>query len=320
MSVHLARVLCRLLFIHQPTLLSTRFEHSSFQHCVHTLPTMASQAAPPETINQLAQLFTNTLNPSTQKQAEANLTSLERQPEQHFSLLLLALISAYTSQPTPVRLAASIKLKNVCRQAWSDEETLELENNEQLSPLQLVPESDRAQLRASLLPLLLQLSQQDALATNPIGLRLQISECISLIADKDFPDKWSTLMDEFVTGLLNNSPDSVALQAILQTAHAIFRKWRAAFRSDALYTEINLVLEKFAQPFLQLMKVKCHGSSNFFLWLSFSFCRTPMTCSRSLRLPLQLPQQCCFFSKFFMICQLRIYHLSLRTICLPYSR
>ena len=41
---------------------------------------------------------------------------------------------------------------------------------------------------------------------------------------------------------------------VLQTAHSIFRQWRAHVRSDELYTEINLVLSKFMTPFLHLFK------------------------------------------------------------------
>jgi exportin-2 (importin alpha re-exporter) len=207
-----------------------------------------------ETLNQLSQLFTDTLNPAAQKQAEQNLTSLERQPEQHFPVLLLALISS-PNQPIPVRLAASIKLKNICRRAWSDEDSLEIEDDQHLSIFQLVPEPDRIHLKAALLPLLIQLSQPSVLSSNPIGLRLQLSESIALIANKDFPDSWPNLIDEMVVGVQTSSPDSVALQAVLQTAHSIFRKWRAAFRSDLLYTEINYVLAKFAQPFLELLNV-----------------------------------------------------------------
>jgi exportin-2 (importin alpha re-exporter) len=41
---------------------------------------------------------------------------------------------------------------------------------------------------------------------------------------------------------------------VLETAHSIFKQWRAQVRSDKLFTEINLVLEKFVTPFLQLFK------------------------------------------------------------------
>ncbi len=39
---------------------------------------------------------------------------------------------------------------------------------------------------------------------------------------------------------------------VLQTAHSIFRPWRAATRSDALFAVINNVLERFCKPFLHL--------------------------------------------------------------------
>lgn len=39
---------------------------------------------------------------------------------------------------------------------------------------------------------------------------------------------------------------------VLETAHSIFRPWRAATRSDSLFTVINYVLSRFSRPFLQL--------------------------------------------------------------------
>jgi exportin-2 (importin alpha re-exporter) len=41
---------------------------------------------------------------------------------------------------------------------------------------------------------------------------------------------------------------------VLETAHSIFRPWRAHVRSDELFTEINLVLGTFMTPFLQLFR------------------------------------------------------------------
>lgn len=51
--------------------------------------------------------------------------------------------------------------------------------------------------------------------------------------------------------------DAVANNGVLQVAHSIFKRWRPLFRSDALFTEINHVLQKFATPFLQLLEVSC---------------------------------------------------------------
>lgn len=41
---------------------------------------------------------------------------------------------------------------------------------------------------------------------------------------------------------------------VLETAHSIFRPWRAQVRSDALFTVINFVLSKFMDPFLELFR------------------------------------------------------------------
>lgn len=208
-------------------------------------------SAPPEMLATLSQIFTNTLNPATQKQAEATLTDLERQPNARLPLLLLALIAAVDQYPTPVRLAASIKLKNICRRAWASEEALEAVEDQ---GVELVTPEDCGQLKASLLPLLTDLSQPTRIAASPAGLRLQLSEAVALIAASDFPAEWPTLIDD-LTSSLASPPDSSALQSVLQTTHSIFRGWRSAFRTNELYTEINLVLDKFASPFLELVKV-----------------------------------------------------------------
>ena len=42
--------------------------------------------------------------------------------------------------------------------------------------------------------------------------------------------------------------------SVLETAHSIFRPWRAHVRSDKLYSEINLVFKSFMTPFLQLFR------------------------------------------------------------------
>ena len=42
---------------------------------------------------------------------------------------------------------------------------------------------------------------------------------------------------------------------VLETAHSIFAPWRSQSRSDDLFSTINLVLEKFTVPFLQLFQL-----------------------------------------------------------------
>ena len=84
----------------------------------------------------------------------------------------------------------------------------------------------------------------------PAGIQAQLGEAVSVIADSDFWERWETLVDDLISRL---QPDDLTVNiGVLQVAHSIFARWRPLFRSDDLYTEINHVLSKFAQPFLTL--------------------------------------------------------------------
>ena len=84
----------------------------------------------------------------------------------------------------------------------------------------------------------------------PRSLQTQLGEAISVIADSDFWERWDTLVDDLISRLKPGDP--VVNAGVLQVAHSIFARWRPLFRSDELFTEINHVLSKFAQPFLTL--------------------------------------------------------------------
>ena len=52
------------------------------------------------------------------------------------------------------------------------------------------------------------------------------------------------------------TPDNAKVNiGVLEVAHSIFKRWRPLFASDDLYTEINHVLSKFGEPFVQLLAV-----------------------------------------------------------------
>lgn len=111
----------------------------------------------------------------------------------------------------------------------------------------------------------------------PSGIQPQLGEAVSAIADSDFWERWDTLVDVslflptlppvggdgyFLTGytfkdlVSRLQPTNPAVNiGVLQVAHSIFKRWRPLFRSDALYTEINHVLERFGTPFLALFEV-----------------------------------------------------------------
>ncbi|KAI0825963.1 importin alpha re-exporter [Irpex lacteus] len=181
---------------------------------------------------QLPALLLASLNPATRKQAEQNLHALSVQPG--FLPVLLRLVLE-ASQDRSVRLAASVFFKNVVKNKWEDVRQ---------AP---VPEADKAALRNALVAAMIQLSTPSDKAV-----RAQIAESISLIASADFPERWSDLIDNLVGSL---SPTNYAINiGVLQTAHSIFSYWRAATRSDALFTVINLVLKSFSKPLLQLLQ------------------------------------------------------------------
>lgn len=62
-----------------------------------------------------------------------------------------------------------------------------------------------------------------------------------------------TVLQDLVSRL---TPDNARINnGVLQVAHSIFKRWRPLYRSDELFTEINHVLSKFGEPFVQLLGV-----------------------------------------------------------------
>ncbi|KAG6872821.1 hypothetical protein C0995_006303 [Termitomyces sp. Mi166 len=179
----------------------------------------------------LPALLLASLNSTTRKQAEQNLDAVSVQPG--FLLHLLRLVLE-PSQDRAVRLAGGVYLKNITKHRWEED-------------VQPLAEQDKAALRSELVPAMLTLS-----SPADKGIRAQVAESVSLIAELDFPPKWENLIDQLVASL---SPTDYNINiGVLETAHSIFRKWRAHVRSDDLFTEINLVLKTFVKPFLQLYR------------------------------------------------------------------
>lgn len=186
---------------------------------------------------QLATLFQQTLQPEQRRAAEDQLSQLCTQPR--FAFMLLALIQSDTAS-TAIRLAAAIQFKNLCKLNWSIDE-----NDEEQ---RVVADDEKVVIRAQLIPMLVALAQ----VPNPSqAILAQVNESIALVALSDFPDHWETLIDELVAQL--SCDNYHVILSVLATSHAIFRRWRSMFRSDALYTEINLVLSKYAMPLLELL-------------------------------------------------------------------
>lgn len=203
-------------------------------------------AATPSTdhIQLVCSLLSQTLDPTHRKNAESQLLQAQSQPG-FLQLLVHVIQNSLIQSNDSVRLSAAIKLKNICKTAWDQESAEE----SAVTPLDA---QDKVALKQSIIPLLVSISNtSDGRPAAPTNVRSQLEEAIALVADKDFPQEWPSLMDDLVPKLAH-SDDQLVL-GILRTAHTIFYRWRSAFRSDALYSEINYVLSKFAVPHLELL-------------------------------------------------------------------
>ncbi len=153
--------------------------------------------------------------PRPPQNAEQQLTQAQSQPG--FLQILVAVIqnAAITSNDA-VRLAAAIKLKNICKTAWDQESA---EESAVDAP---VNEADRIALKQSIIPLLVAISTTTTHGTPPAptNVRSQLEEAIALVADKDFPHHWPDLMDQLVPKLADQ--DHQLVLGILRTAHTIF--------------------------------------------------------------------------------------------------
>ncbi|KAG2207684.1 hypothetical protein INT47_011804 [Mucor saturninus] len=185
-----------------------------------------------QTYNGLQQYLLQTLNPATQKEAGYNLSQVEIQ--QGFPLLLLKLISDDSVDQT-LRMAGAIYFKNYIKRHW-------VQDNE--DSVDKIAEQDRVEIKNQIVQLMI---------TVPEILQLQISDALTLIAASDFPEKWESLLPELINKL--SATDYQVNNGILGTAHSIFKRWRSAFRSDELFSNIKYVLDHFCGPYMQLFQI-----------------------------------------------------------------
>lgn len=179
-------------------------------------------------LESIPKYLEESLHPQNAKAAEARLKAIENQLG--FSVNLLNVVES-SNLPASTRLAGAVFFKNLVKRKWVNEDGE-----------YLLPANDVQHIKSELLNVMIKLPGQ---------LQVQIGEAISLIAESDFPQSWPNLIDELVTKL---SPENfVQNKSILMVAHSIFKRWRPLFRSDELFLEIKLVLDKFTQPFMALL-------------------------------------------------------------------
>ncbi|KTW25617.1 hypothetical protein T552_03477 [Pneumocystis carinii B80] len=194
-----------------------------------------------EGYEQIIRCLQESFNPLFSRQVEK---ALEREESRKGFVNDILRIVSLDRLDMPTRQAACVLFKNFIRKNWGGEGgSIEIEEGERI-----MVKKEIVMLMISVPPLL----------------QVQIGECISIIAEKDFPGQWDRLIDELVSHLSSN--DMVINQGILQTAHSIFGRWRGKFRSDLLFSEILFVLEKFSVPyrniFLRLDELIMQNSDN----------------------------------------------------------
>ncbi|GAA5958061.1 hypothetical protein JCM21900_003574 [Sporobolomyces salmonicolor] len=182
---------------------------------------------------QLAQILVSTLAPDAQTRRQAERELLQAQAHPSFGPLVLQLTQDASAQKA-VRQSAALSFKNWIKANWATEE----------APTPLTTATAEA-LKQSIVSIMIALSAEPAL-------QVQIGEAIAIMAEADFPDQWENLVDQLVQPL--SPTDFVVNNAVLQTAHSIFRRWRAEFRTDTLFLEIKFVLERFCAPYLTLFQ------------------------------------------------------------------
>ncbi|KAI4207365.1 MAG: hypothetical protein LQ346_000615 [Caloplaca aetnensis] len=179
-------------------------------------------------MQSLATTLEASLDPAQNKKAEIALR--EEQRKANFSLHLLQIAASDEYNPT-ARLASALYFKNYIRRNWTDED-----GNYKL------PENEAGAIKRELIGLMIRV---------PANIQYQLGDAVGVIADSDFWRRWDTLVDDLVSRL---TPDNAQTNnGVLQVAHSIFKRWRPLYRSDELFTEINHVLGKFGEPFVQLL-------------------------------------------------------------------
>ena len=89
----------------------------------------------------------------------------------------------------------------------------------------------------------------------PNDVQKQLSEALAIISYHDFPDKWQQLLPDMVSKFA--SQDLHIINGVLRSANAILKRFRYAFKSDALYLQLLFCLNNFAAPFTELFTWAC---------------------------------------------------------------
>ena len=171
--------------------------------------------------------------------AEKTLKQIER--NENYSSLLLTLCERSTT-PDEIRRASVITFKNFIKRNWPSLDASSSTTNP-------ISSRDRNHIKEHIV---------DLMTRSPEHIQQQLSDAIMVIGKCDFPEQWPTLLDTMVRQFQQPSTQNSfqSINGVLKTAHSLFERYRYEPKSDELWLEIKLVLEKFAPAFTELFKVQ----------------------------------------------------------------
>ncbi|EQC32893.1 hypothetical protein SDRG_09424 [Saprolegnia diclina VS20] len=190
---------------------------------------MAMNMGSPAELTALVGVLEQSLSPLAEprRAAEASLQAILKQP--NGPLLLLSVLRA-SEVPQAIRLSAAIAFKNTIKKEWDPEDgSIHVEC--------------KALVKEHIVGLMCEM---------PESLMKQLSAALYTIGEYDFPNQWPQLLPQIVEKLGNPSSDFRAINGVLETSNAIFKRFRHAFKSDALFLELKYCLEQFQAPLLML--------------------------------------------------------------------
>ncbi|XP_054273914.1 exportin-2 [Macrosteles quadrilineatus] len=183
-----------------------------------------------ENLITLSQYLQQTLNPNNdiRRPAEKFLETVEG--NKNYPLLLLHLVGKAEMDMT-IRIAGAVAFKNYVKRNWKVDE----DGNDRIH------QEDREAVKQNIVNMML---------VSPEAIQKQLSDAVSIIGKSDFPEKWPNLITEMVEKFA--SEDFHIINGVLHTAHSLFKRYRFEFKSQQLWTEIKLVLDRFAKPLTDL--------------------------------------------------------------------
>jgi hypothetical protein len=189
---------------------------------------------------KLVSLLGSTLNPNLRKQAEDELGQIHT--INGFSTTLLQLVMS-EQVDMPIRQAGAIYLKNMVNQFWLDNSKKNDKDITTTQPMFMLNESDKATIRDLLI---------EAVIHSPDPIRAQFVVCVRTVAQHDFPEKWTAIVDKVHTFIQTNDVNTWygALQAFYQLCK-IF-EYKSNKERDPYHNAMRVLLPMFLERLCQL--------------------------------------------------------------------